>query len=892
MMRKCLLLILCLTLVLGIVPPVSAASKTDAELVLVSVHANSNLAGEVQLIGYYQDNYFYIDAKAFCQMTGAAIQEESAQQVTFTMHEGLRRFTVTASGEVIEAAGKKSLTRPVETLVQNDTLYMSAPEMLSYAGATVGFGQDETALIHMMVTMPYTLCDLFMEYHAYDGLAFSWAEAEGKLLDPEEALELAALDTILLGYDASVISYALPGYADQVENTILTDVLLELLRNEAEELVAAEDFSVQILGNLNDGAKVSFEWIKKTMEWASLDDLDKTLAQNWSSCLDVTGTVLDLTAGCIASLETAKQFANLTATQKVLMEKTLCRVAKGCNLYDAYPSMFEAAASADALIKGKYASGEKAAVDSMYKLVSVGAEAFASSNPISIAWNMATNIAKITPGITSLLEDEKAITFAGECSNVRILASQLLSMDANRMTQNNNYLGKSTVSNQEQMKYDIILSLKASLTARLLLLETGWLTEDAADLMQMRAEWTAELLNKAQNARPVPFGVYEKNEQDISWIEKLACVGKMGNVVTVGTDTYYWRYHAESFSENFYNSVGMVKSTNAFVRLDKDGKQHTLFALQGYGEFIIANGVLFYENGEGDICSIRLDGTDKTRWGEGSLRAVTEDGSKIIYDQWGGDNHLMVIDQTKGTQEVLSDATRFVTYYKGVIYFEKEVDYEEGQKGVVDLWRILPDATEAYRIHMTQPDLYDSSVYSTASVDHMRFTDKYIYFSYGSIAGTGSFFQGGRVIRVGYDGTGAQVVGGQNDTVDGQFTVTANDQVTTYQNGSLPKWGWGNPLQYHDGNVYILDQKTGEPQLMLSPGDYSALSSAPAGTGDAESVLVSFVEAHGDKLYYLVHHTVYNPEISVWWAAYHCEGCAMMVKDTKTGKVTVLYQIQ
>ena len=37
MMRKCLLLILCLTLVLGVVLPVSAAAKTDAEPVLVSV---------------------------------------------------------------------------------------------------------------------------------------------------------------------------------------------------------------------------------------------------------------------------------------------------------------------------------------------------------------------------------------------------------------------------------------------------------------------------------------------------------------------------------------------------------------------------------------------------------------------------------------------------------------------------------------------------------------------------------------------------------------------------------------------------------------------------------------------------------------------------------------
>ena len=192
---------------------------------------------------------------------------------------------------------------------------------------------------------------------------------------------------------------------------------------------------------------------------------------------------------------------------------------------------------------------------------------------------------------------------------------------------------------------------------------------------------------------------------------------------------------------------------------------------------------------------------------------------------------------------------------------------------------------------MTQPDLYDNAVYSTASVDQIRFTEKYIYFSYGSIAGTGSFFQGGKVIRVGYDGTGGQVVGGQGDLVDGQFTVNANDEVTTFQLGSLPLWGWGNPLQYMDGNVYSLNPESGEPQLMLKPSDYGVLGSALAGDDGEEMILISFVEASDDKIYCLAHKAVYNPNITVWWAVYHREASVMLMKDTKTGKITVLYQI-
>ena len=50
------------------------------------------------------------------------------------------------------------------------------------------------------------------------------------------------------------------------------------------------------------------------------------------------------------------------------------------------------------------------------------------------------------------------------------------------------------------MKQDMILSLKASLTARRLLLDTGWLSDGAQNAMQGKAEQTARLLGKSQSA--------------------------------------------------------------------------------------------------------------------------------------------------------------------------------------------------------------------------------------------------------------------------------------------------------------------------------------------------------------------------------------------------------
>jgi hypothetical protein len=42
----------------------------------------------------------------------------------------------------------------------------------------------------------------------------------------------------------------------------------------------------------------------------------------------------------------------------------------------------------------------------------------------------------------------------------------------------------------------------------------------------------------------------------------------------------------------------------------------------------------------------------------------------------------------------------------------------------------------------------------------MRFTEDHVFFCYGASAGSGSFFQGGKIVRVNYDGTDAKVVAG------------------------------------------------------------------------------------------------------------------------------------
>ncbi len=896
MKRRIFALLLAWILVLAVPTSVFAAKETEeAKLLDVAVTVYGNKTGIETVNGLYEDNIFYISGADICKLSGAKITDQDNTGIAFSLHGGLRAFAVYATGKVTESHSGKKVELKMPAISHDGQIYISAPDILRYIGATVYFGADENAQLHMMVSMPYTVLDLVVEY-AKNSYTFSWSEAVGKWMDPEDVLELAALDTIIFGYDSNVVAYMLPGYGENVENDIHTDALLELLRTEGTELSSQEDVSVEILSYLSDYTEVSIGFIEKTLEWVAESDLEKELAEKWGKRMDAAGLVVDMTAGCISSIETVKQFANMSTSQKTLMEKTLCRVKSSSELYKEYPAMFSAASDAGAMMRGEYTASEKAAWDGVYNLLGNAVEAIIPPNPITFAWDSLTGIAKLDPLIGKLLQAEANITFASECSDIQYLAKRLYDTDAARFDSIYKGVGKTDTTDQEYLKYDILLRLKAALTARLLLIDTNWLTEEAQTSMESKTQKIAVLLNKAQNARAVPIGTYELNEEDISWIENLACRGGMGNVVTIGENTYFWRYSANSFAKDGFSDFSLMDTTNDFVCMDQQGKIKTLFSLQSHGEFVIAGNQLFYEGPENKICSIGLDGKNKHTWGEGSLCCVTRDGKYVIYQGYQGsaaNQPLYAINVAKGTESSLTSANQFVTYFNGVIYYTTSTWGDAAQMGQLTLWRIDPDGSNKQKLHTTAPDLYSSAAgYSLAMVDHIRFTKDHIYFSYGSVAGSGSFFQGGKVIRVGYDGTGGKVVAGQNDLVGGQFTVEPDGTVNAYYPKDIGSYIMGYPLEIADGYISILDQANGKPQIVVKPGDYGAAGPGKVGTyGDSGTLLVKFAEVHNGKVYYMIHYAVPNPDVNVWWASNLRERTTMMVKDLETGKVTTIFRV-
>jgi hypothetical protein len=139
------------------------------------------------------------------------------------------------------------------------------------------------------------------------------------------------------------------------------------------------------------------------------------------------------------------------------------------------------------------------------------------------------------PIVEDLLAEDVHIAYADQCRYAALVAESLLDQDSllNRNTDNTIY--------QDRMRYDMILSLKSSITARTLLYDTTfWLTEDAKRTMKAEAKAAAELLSLAYQAKSVAVGRMDWRNEDLTWIAKLAGMGSCGQVVGLNGKIYYW----------------------------------------------------------------------------------------------------------------------------------------------------------------------------------------------------------------------------------------------------------------------------------------------------------------------------------------------------------------
>lgn len=895
MMRRVFCLLLCAVLILGMTAGARAAQAQEEELLEVSVTTYSNRTSPsvFDIAGLYRDNVFYIDPQTIVELTDGEIYESTAEQVIFQFHGDIRVITVTADEKLTEEQYGKRNVIDIPTVSYHNQLYISAPDFLRYVGATVCFGADENAQIHMSVSMPYTVMDLYWDYYRTDGYAFNWAEAKNELIDAGDQLIFSYFSTMLFSYDANLLMYAIPQFADSVVQEEMRDSLLCIMNTEGIELLDSYHESISLFGELGGAYDYSMFAIQQIYDNVKLDGLDQAIMKAYGLSFSTIDTVVEVTDDYLTALDTARQFYYMSENNKQLLKMTLSRANANPQLYDQCPNLFQAVSDAAAMIESEYAAQEQAAKDGILNLVSSAAgTVLGELNPLVKAFDFAADVTMLLPEVADYAEDDARITHTRDCDTVNYFARCMLAKDSNLLAQLHLYLGEDDTLIQEQMKADMILSLKASLAARQLMLncKTGWLTEDSKEYMTAMAKYTAELLDKARTAVAVPIGLARETDEDITWIRFLANVGRMGNVVSVGGNTYYWRYDAASFYETGYSSFSHQKELNQLICRDKDGKEKVVREDYAYGKIAVTNDWIIYNDYGGGINMQSTDGKRSMAFGYRFL-CISSNGAYLLYSEADGTVYeLSLRTMEKGW---LGKNIQFISEHNGRIYYSQN---PTDDLGTIRVCSTVLGGPSILHLYESDTPLYDMDVgYSGASVAQICFTDEYIYFSYGSLAGSGIFFQGGRVVRVKYDGTDVRVVAGNSELVGSEFTVSADGTVTTTENNSEPLFSYLKNYRTENGTIYSIDQTSGYPFPMLLPADYSMLGSALAGVYDENNgiVFVDFMEIVDNKVYCLLHHAVEVDEDNYgsWRDAYQREKTVFLMKDMSTGQVTVIYTI-
>ena len=378
---------------------------------------------------------------------------------------------------------------------------------------------------------------------------------------------------------------------------------------------------------------------------------------------------------------------------------------------------------------------------------------------------------------------------------------------------------------------------------------------------------------------------------------ETASVYEAGNVAQKEDGTvYYWEYDSASFEGSaalgYYKPI--VGETNKLMMQSLSGEKVMIGDMEGGGSLVLTDSSrIFYEKpvdqiGGYEICSIDQNSGQTQTYGLGRIEA--SDGKKIICSD--SINYCIdSIDAETGERTKLVDGS-FLASHDGLIYYQPvEADSGAATKGKVSFAVVDAQGGQQKTLCTTEPDLYADDFQGTASIVSMVFKDEYIYFSYGSYAGTGSVYAGGKIMKVKKDGTEAEVVAGMDGLRAPAFSVSEDGTVVSQSIDEM--YDYINSMDKYftrNGSIYFMNEN-GEPAELVTQADYASVGNVACGQfNDNEAVTIQFAEKIGNKVYMLLDHGVIDETSRVGWrTGYARVNSAMLSKDLDTGTVETVF---
>lgn len=369
-----------------------------------------------------------------------------------------------------------------------------------------------------------------------------------------------------------------------------------------------------------------------------------------------------------------------------------------------------------------------------------------------------------------------------------------------------------------------------------------------------------------------------------------------GEVVSDGSAIYYWRYTADDFESpaTFGNYLLTDGAETELVR--REGSRETvLLTATGSGPLCLADGRLYYQHistendWQFDVCSVDLDGEDQQEHFSGTLKGVSDDGAYVFAAS--EENAVLCLDTETQTTETLSGKdSYFVTSHDDIAYFEV---FEYSDDADTRFYAVRPgeDPVEI---------LSDSGEFGAApAIVEMRFAEihgePYVYFAYGTVAGSGVFYQGGRIGRAHADGTDFELLAGEDEPVFSDFIVNRDGSIELVEaNERISEGLYGQLHTYYaaDGTIYAIDQTTGESVKLLERSGYADFVDLNAEeiADEAEYLRIANAEVHGDDAYIRLEYGTRDTDADVGWRlGFALEKGELLHVSLKTGSVETLY---
>lgn len=501
-----------------------AASTVEVDgytRVYVPIHAN--LTSKTGFSGFYKDNVFYVSLDDLCALSGFCVASQGGNEVTLETPSGLRRIDVeVGSGNIEERLFSDSCHITCPSALIDGEAYVSALHFLNYLGATIDVNPDARTLT---VLKRYDVLDALGDMKTMDNGHFFWWDELALSEDELEDWLVNAGVVALINQDPNFLRMMFD--ASGMEQDAIEDVLVTIVSNEGTPYFdgtaskAADElrFALNSASFLADAG--SF------IEGAYAESL-VTQTDSFSA-FGAASTTFSIGSDVLDALESVNEFDNMTSAQRSLLSETiLAHPEDSDTICNGWEKLHRAAAQVDSDMQGAYSNGYTAAalalLDNANAIYDVGAKAgtLLDGNPVEIAWNTAVGIYQLLPSSAEIIDRKTHLYNAYNASIVQLVADELLDAawtDIDRANFSYTDIGTEHAALQ-RVRSALVLRIKATLTARQELIESGFLDQALADQMSSQNAQLVSLLRSAEGSLINGCNMFSSEyDDDLSWME-------------------------------------------------------------------------------------------------------------------------------------------------------------------------------------------------------------------------------------------------------------------------------------------------------------------------------------------------------------------------------------